>query len=220
MADPVAATLSAGLDRMVQSGLRGVWLRGELPAGPMVWAANHHSWWDPFVAAAVLRRLDRPLCLLMSQDNVGRYGFMRRLGVFGAGEPRTGLRYLRQGRVLVVYPEGELRPAGPPGPLAVGAAWYAARAGIPLAAVAVRLAVRGHQAAEAYVSVTPIEPTPTRRMTTELLAGALRAELSMMDVELARADPRAPLAGFAPVVVGRRSWDERIDALGRRRPWA
>lgn len=215
MADPIAAALSTGLDRMVQSGLRGIWLRGELPAGALVWAANHHSWWDPFVAAAVLRRLRRPACLLMSQDNIGRYAFMRRLGVFGSGEPRTGLRHLRHGRVLVLYPEGELCPAGPPGPLAEGAAWYARRAGVPLAAVAVRLALRGHQAPEAYVSVTFVDTA-----TTDQLAEALRHDLSAIDSELAQGDPRAPLAGFAPIVTGRRSWDERIDALGRRRPWA
>jgi 1-acyl-sn-glycerol-3-phosphate acyltransferase len=219
MSDLVAVALGTGLDRMVRGGLRGVWVRGELPAGPLVWAANHHSWWDPFVAAAVLRRLNRPACLLMSQENLRRYEFARRLGVFGSGEPRTGLRYLRQGRALVVYPEGELRPAGPPGPLAEGACWYSARAKVPLSAVAVRLAVRGHQAAEAYVSLTRVEPASTRSITTARLAEALRAGLSTLDRELAQADPREPLADFVPMVVGRRSWDERIDALARWRPW-
>jgi hypothetical protein len=205
---------------MVRAGLRGVWLRGEVPAGPSVWAANHHSWWDPFVAAAVLRRLDRPACLLMSQENLDRYAFARRLGVFGSAEPRTGLRYLRQGRALVVYPEGRLRPAGPPGPLAEGACWYATRAGVPLSAVAVRIAVRGHQAAEAYVIVTSVPMETTLRSTTDRLTETLRANLSTLDCDLAQADPREPLTDFTPIVLGRRSWDERIDAFGRWRPWS
>jgi 1-acyl-sn-glycerol-3-phosphate acyltransferase len=220
MRDPIAAALGTGLDRMVRAGLRGVWLRGEAPAGPSVWAANHHSWWDPFVAAAVLRRLNRPACLLMSQQNLRQYAFARRLGVFGSGEPRAGLRYLSEGRTLIVYPEGELRPAGPPGPLADGASWYALRAEVPLSGIAVRIAVRGHQAAEAYVVVVPVPVGPTRRSTSDRLTETLRTSLSTLDLELARSDPRAPLAGFTAVVAGRRSWDERIDALGRWRPWA
>jgi len=44
--------------RMVRHGLRGVSIRGAMPAGPFVWAANHHSWWDPFVAAATIKKAD------------------------------------------------------------------------------------------------------------------------------------------------------------------
>jgi 1-acyl-sn-glycerol-3-phosphate acyltransferase len=200
MADPIAAVLRAGLDRLVRGGLRGVWLRGALPAGPFVWAANHHSWWDPFVASAVLTRARRPAGLLMRQDNLSRYAFVRRLGVFSAREVRSGLTCLADGRVLVIFPEGELRPAGPIGPLARGAAWYAHRAAVPLAAVAVRVAVRGHQAPEAYVCVT----------ATDALEAALAANLSTLDKELASADPREPLPGFRCVVRGKRSWDERL----------
>ncbi len=205
---------------MLRSGLRGVWLRGELPGGPFVWAANHHSWWDPFVAAAILRRNDRPACLLMGQENLSRYGFVRRLGVFGSREPRTGLRYLKEGRVLVVYPEGDLRPAGPPGEFASGAAWFAARAAAPLVAVAVRLAMRGHQAPEAYVCVERVPAGEGPSDTTARLTAALAEALSLVDGQIAVSDPRSPLPGFAPVVRGRRSWDERIDAIGRLRPWA
>ena len=219
MPEAWATALGAGLDRMLRSGLRGVWLRGELPDGPFVWAANHHSWWDPFVAAAVLRRQNRHACLLMSQENLRQYAFVRRLGVFGSGEPRTGLRYLSQGRVLVAYPEAELRPAGPPGPLASGAAWFAHRGGVALAAVAVRLAMRGHQAPEAYVSVQRVAVSERPADTTAQLASTLGEALSTMDGQIAASDPRAPLPGFAPLVRGRRSWDERIDAIGRWRSW-
>jgi 1-acyl-sn-glycerol-3-phosphate acyltransferase len=215
----LAKALGEGFDRMVRSGLRGIWVRGDLPAGPAIWAANHHSWWDPFVAAAVLRRRGQTACLLISQDNIGQYGFVRGLGVFGARQPRTGQRYLEQGRVLTIYPEGELRPAGRPGPRAPGASWYAARAGVPLTAVAVRLAMRGHQAPEAFVSLMPVVMQPTPDATTAELARVLARELSTLDEALAAADPRAPLPGFAALVMGRRSWDERIDSVTRWRPW-
>ncbi|MCP2322628.1 hypothetical protein HDA40_001135 [Hamadaea flava] len=238
MADPLAGVLTTGFDRLVRGGLRGVWLRGRLPAGPFVWAANHHSWWDPFVASALLRDARRTACLVMLQDNIQRYACTRRLGVFGSSEVRTGLRYLAEGRVLVVYPEGELRPPGPPGPLADGAAWYAHRAGVPLAAVAVRVVLRGQQFPEAYVSIRSLRSTvPTAAsgvasrasgaaaaaadvgVLTGVLARTLRDELSTMDLELAMAEPRTGPTGFRLVLPGRRSWDERIDALTRRLPW-
>jgi 1-acyl-sn-glycerol-3-phosphate acyltransferase len=111
---------------------------------------------------------------------------------------------LHDGRVLVIFPEGELRPAGPLGPLAGGAAWYARVSGTPLVAVAVRTVMRGHQAAEAYVSLSAVPPS------TSLLAAALSSSLSSLDDELLKADPRQPLDGFRCAVRGKRSWDERL----------
>ncbi len=212
MPELAARALSEGLDRLVRGGLRGVWLRGRPPSGPFVWAANHHSWWDPFVAAAVLRRLGQPACLLMRQDNLDQYAFARRLAVFGTGQLRRGLDHLAAGRVLVIYPEAELRPAGPPGPLAGGAAWFARRAGVPLCAVAPRVVLRGHQAPEAYLRLTAVPSGGD-------LAQVLQAGVADIDRLVATSDPRAPLPGFSRVLAGRRSWDERIDALHRRVPW-
>jgi len=57
--------LDIGLTRLVRRGLPGVWVRGELPVSAATWAANHHSWWDGFVAAAVLREQRRLAALLM-----------------------------------------------------------------------------------------------------------------------------------------------------------
>lgn len=188
-------------EHLVRRGLRGVWLRGELPAGPFVWAANHHSWWDPFVAAAVLGRLDRDPALLMDQDNLGRFGLARLLGAFGTRELRRGLDHLRRGRVLIVFPEGELLPPGPLGPLAGGAAWYARTAGVPLCAVATRVVLRGHQAPEAYLSMSTVDERD--------LGPRLGAELEILDELITTADPRAPLPGFCRQLPGRRSWDER-----------
>lgn len=214
MPDPVASFLHEGFRRMVRRGLRGVWLRGTLPPGPFVWAANHHSWWDPFLAAVLLRHR---ACLIMEQDNIQRYAFMRRLGVFGTAEHRTGLRLIDSGRVLVIYPEAALQPAGPLHDLADGAAWYAHRAHVPLYAVAVRLALRGHQAPEAYVSILPVELGSSVRDSTRRLAKILGDDLSSVDGLLRSTDPRSPLPGFRRAYAGRRSWDERIDALQGRR---
>jgi len=203
VSDPVAAALRLGLRRLVRRGLRGIWLRGTLPDPPFVWAANHHSWWDPFVAAAILG--DRPAGVLIAEENLRRYPFAARLGAVSAREPRRGLGLLRSGRVLVIYPEGALRPAGAPGPLHRGAAWYARQVPAPLCAAAVRVVVRGHQVPEAYVSLSTVDCP-----VTGLLGDRLGAQLSQVDGLIARTDPHTPLPGFRLAVPGHRSWDERL----------
>jgi hypothetical protein len=218
-ADPVAGALRRGFHSMVRRGLRGVWLRGELPAGPFVWAANHHSWWDPFLAAVLLHGAGRTPCLIMQQENLERYGFVRRLGVFGTAEHRRGLEYLRQGRVLVIFPEGELRPAGAPGEVAPGAAWYAQRANVPLCSVAVRVTLRGHEAPEAYLWCTEVDSSGSLGAVTGRLAGELSRQLSDVDGHVGAGDPRQPLPEYRAMLLGRRSWDERLDAMARWRAW-
>ena len=217
--DPVATILCRGFRAMARRGLRGVWLRGELPPGPFVWAANHHTWWDPFLAAVVLDSAGRRGSLLMLQANLERYGFARWLGAFGTGEPRRGLDHLADGRVLVIFPEDELRPPGRLGPIADGAAWYARRADVPLCAVSTRTPLRGHEAPEAYVSVAVVDGSGPVRAVSARLAAGLTAQLSYVDELIATGNPRQPLPGFRPVLRGRRSRDERIDAVAGRLRW-
>jgi hypothetical protein len=225
---PAGPAMRRAMEFVVRAGLRGVWLRGRLPDGPFVWAGNHHSWWDPFLAMLLLHRLGRPSSVLMLQQNLQRYRFARQLGVFGTGEHRRGLGYLRAGRVLVIYPEGGLRPAGPPHELAGGAAWYAVRGGVPLCAAATRVLMRGQQAPEAYVSVVELiddpadaDPTGTGNVDrlTARLAVTLAGQLDELAQVNAETDPRTPLPGFTQLVAGRRSWDERIDRVARWLPW-
>jgi 1-acyl-sn-glycerol-3-phosphate acyltransferase len=78
--------------------------------------------------------------------------------------------------------------------------------------VATRVLLRGQEAPEAYLSFSTVPPGSD-------LARTLQSGLSEMDCLVASSDPREPLPGFVPVVTGRRSWDERIDALARRVPW-
>lgn len=194
--------LQVGFGFMVRRSLRGVWLRGELPPGGFVWAANHHSWWDAFVAAAVLWQQGRELTVMVDPATLLRFRFLRRMGVLATGELRRALAQLRAGRVLVIFPEGVLCPPGPLAPLEPGAAWLAARAQVPLVAVAVRILLRGHQAPEAYLEA---------RQVTGALEPALSQQLADLDAALRGSDPRMPLPGFSQLVRGRLSWDERLD---------
>jgi len=210
----------AALRMTVRGGLAGVWARGRLPVGPVVWAANHHSWWDPFIAGALLSDAGRRMVLLADAGNVSRYRFARRIGVVGTDELRTALAAVRGGATLVVYPEGRLLPAGPPGPLAPGAAWSAARAPARLCSVAVRVLMRGRQHPEAYVVFSEVDADGPLPEVTGRLHARLRADLGDLDRLNTDADSRQPLPGFTRVVRGRRSWDERVDGARDWVPWS
>ena len=203
----------AALRLTVRGGLAGVWVRGRLPAGPVIWAANHHSWWDPFIAGELLAGAGRRMALLADAANVRRYGFARHVGAVGTDELRAALAAVRGGAVLVVYPEGRLLPPGHPGPLAAGAAWCASRAPARLCSVAVRVLLRGGQYPEAYVVFSEVGVDGRSAEVTERLRERLREDLVDVDRLGAQADSRQPLPGFTRAVRGRRSWDERIDVV-------
>ena len=213
---PAALFFHRGFSIMVNGRLRGVWVRGQVPQRKTVWAANHHSWWDPFLADVLVSRVGGTTGLIMDDANLESFRFLRRVGVVGTTELRPALQLLADGRVLVVFPEAELRPSGAPGPLADGAAWIAKRTGATLVSAAVRLAMRGHEAPEAYVDLRVVPIADTVALTTERLASTLAAGLADIDAALSGTDPRIPLPGFEQVISGRRSWDERLARLAGR----
>ncbi|MEP7088901.1 MAG: lysophospholipid acyltransferase family protein [Nocardioidaceae bacterium] len=200
-----AAAFGFCFEQLLKGGLRGVWVRGAAPSGGAVWAANHHSWWDGFVANAVLLHAGHHPSLVMDADNLRQFSFLRDLGALPADQPRAALRALHEGRTVIVFPESELRPSGPLGPLAPGASWLARRSGVPLAIAATRVVLRGQQKPEAYVDIS----VSAHGEVSEPLAGSLQR----LDAELAERDPREPLPGFSLVVPGRSSWDERITTV-------
>jgi len=219
MSEAGRAAMLAALRMTVRGGLAGVWARGRLPAAPAVWAANHHSWWDPFIAGALLATAGHRMVMLADVASVRQYRFARRIGVVGTDELRTALAAVRGGATLVIYPEGRLLPAGPPGRLAPGAAWSAARGPARLCSVAVRVVIRGHQYPEAYVVFSEVDASGPWPEVTRRLGDRLREDLAGLDGLVAAADPRQPLPGFTRVIQGRRSWDERVDAAREWRPW-
>jgi hypothetical protein len=222
MTDPRRAALLAALRLTVRGGLAGVWVRGRIPAGPTVLAANHHSWWDPFVCLELTAQQRRRAVLLMDAGNLRRYWFARHIGAIGTDEPRSSLAALRDGAVLVLYPEARLLPAGGPAPLAAGAAWFAQRVPARLCSAAVRVVLRGGQFGEAYVVLSEVDATGTRQAVTRRLHDQLSRDLAELDRLNAAADPREHLPGLGRVLCGRRGWDERVAAvqqcfhLGRR----
>lgn len=196
------------MEQLVQRNLRGIWVRGELPAGPAIWVANHHSWWDYFVAAVALRSVGRRDCaVLVDPDSVGNAGLFRAAGAIPSTEIRQAMATVMSGAVLVVFVEGRLRPPGPVVSVRPGATWLARRSKAPVVTVATRVVLRGQQAPEAYLDIAP----------QGVNGGDLPALVAALDRELASSDPELPLPGFRQVVRGVRSWHERFGGSMVRR---
>lgn len=85
----------------------------EAPRGrPLVIFANHPSWWDPLLFILLLDRFfpKRPAYGPMDAESLQKYGFMRRLGIFGVErEPiRGAVQFLATGEELLDGPDAVL----------------------------------------------------------------------------------------------------------------
>ena len=112
--------IDAYVRRKVRRAFSRVWVRGALPAGPLLVYANHSNFWDGFVAHQLCEAAGWDGYCLMEEENLRRYPFLRRLGAFSIrrGEGRSSLESLRYAKALlrrpsaavVLFPEGEHRP--------------------------------------------------------------------------------------------------------------
>jgi len=205
----LSASFKALFRRTVQRGLRGVWVRGELPRQACVLASNHHSWWDSYLLPVLLWGAGRPFRVVVGERRLREFAFFRHLNTVSAARPRDALKVLAQGQVLVVFPEGELRPPGPLDELGRGAVWFAEKAGVPVVPVASRVVLRGHEFAEAYlVFGEAIGPD------LNLLRERLEQMLAELDRQIRTSSAEEPLPGFELRLAGRKSTHERMAAWG------
>lgn len=79
---------------------------------PLVVYSNHASWWDPLVGLLVSQDLfpTHPVYAPMDAAALRRYGFFRRLGVFGVelGTRQGATAFLRQARAILQSPTNAL----------------------------------------------------------------------------------------------------------------
>ena len=72
---------------------------------PLVVYSNHASWWDPLVGLMLSRQLlpGKSVFAPMDADALKRYGFFKRLGMFGVDQDqrRGGVQFLRQARAIL-----------------------------------------------------------------------------------------------------------------------
>lgn len=145
-------------------------------AGPAIIVMTHGSWWDPMTAillnnaTATRQRPARPPAAPMDAAMLRRFGFFKKLGVFGidpdspasleamgrymlerfGAEPRTTLWITAQGHFHDPRTKPRLRP---------GAAWLAARVpGVRVLCCAVEYAFWTDQKAETFVHIEEVQP--------------------------------------------------------------
>jgi len=214
---PFARLLKVLVERMLwaslRRSLRGVYLRGEVPPGPLVLAMNHHSYFDGHLVWLLGQLHHHPLSLLVAEENLKAFPVLALAGALEAGRVREALRRLKRGESVAVFPEGEMRYLGPLGSLRPGAAWLSAQAGVPLLPVACRVVLRGFEHPEAFLWVG--EPLPPDRDPARVL-GEL---LTQLDALLARTHPRQVPEGFRELFRGQRSLDERVRPLVEALKW-
>ena len=200
--------VEALLLRSLKGSLRGVYLRGEAPTGPLVLVLNHHGFFDGHLVWLLRKLYRKPLSLLVAEENLKGFPVLKLAGALEAGRVREALRRLGRGEWVALFPEGAMRYPGPLGPLREGANWLAGKAGVPLLPVALRVVLRGYEHPEAFVWIgKPVPPGEE--------AGALGELLQALDALLAQTHPREVPEGFREVLRGRRSLEERVLPLVR-----
>lgn len=116
-----------------------------LPEGPKIIAANHPSTTDPFFVAAMLRQQSFILIkdVLFQVPVFGRY--LRASGhipvIAGAGQSALdeAAQRLREGKTVVIFPEGVISPAGGFNPARSGVGRLALESGAPVIPVGIHL---------------------------------------------------------------------------------
>src|SRR6266852_8207274 len=200
-----------GLDRF-HLKMRGL---ENLPEkGPYLLCSNHQSYIDPLVMAGMLPwGLFRNTLALGTSDIFGK-GFMRRLARWIRTvvlDPdanlipamRAGFFGLSQGRILVLYPEGERTNDGNPTVFRKGAAILSIHAQAPIVPVAIEgfyEAWPRHKTFPKFARLQlvfgkPIQPPPLNEASEaayERLTSELKSSVVAMWQELRGKDSRAP----------------------------
>ena len=118
--------------------------RANVPEGAAVICPNHTHALDPFFVVFAFRR--KHILRAMAKAELMRVPvlgwLLRRVGVFGVergsadiGAVKTSLRYLKDGRKLLMFPEGTRVSEGESVEAKTGAAMFSTRAGVPIVPV-------------------------------------------------------------------------------------
>jgi 1-acyl-sn-glycerol-3-phosphate acyltransferase len=203
------------------------------PGRPAIIYTNHPSWWDPAVFILLSDTLlrGRPGFGPMAADALGRYGLLRRMGVFGIDldSPRgaarfmqVGLRVLRDPRhVLWITAEGAFTdPRTRPVRLRPGIAHLARRAeNAVVLPMALDYAFWNERKPEALVRFGPPIACGKQHSLADwtVLLEARLAET--MDALAADSAARRP-AAFLPILAGAGGVGGIYDVWRRARAWS
>lgn len=214
----VMAAFELGFRPWMRRRLGGIHICGlptGLPAGtPLLFVANHTSWWDGFLVREVQRSLrpDGPLYHLMNGAELARRPLLRRIGGLDIG-PRSpaallrALRFLQAERArdpamsVSVFPQGRIWPAQRRPVDVKRGAMVVARLLAPaiLLPVGIRFEMLATPNAHAFVSVGAPRVVE-RRIDTDVIARALTEELDALGAFLDLHGERAAILWPTPPV--------------------
>ncbi|MCW8085866.1 lysophospholipid acyltransferase family protein [Sabulicella glaciei] len=185
------------------------WGMPEAPEGvPLVIFANHPSWWDGVSFLLLARRLfpGRQGFVPMDAAALARYGFMRRIGVFGIerNSARGAAAFLRTARTVLAHPSHMLWMNAPgrfsdarerPVPIAPGLSHLPEIApGAVFLPLALEYPFWGERAAEALAAFGPPIPASEllaldRAARAERMRAALEAAMDRLAEDAIGRDP-------------------------------
>lgn len=212
------------------ASLDGVWVSGlddaraAVARGPVIFTANHVSWWDGLLMLLVDAALDVDGRVIVLGDSVQRMPFLRWIGaiplapeVGGAAALAIAARHLDgPRRVVWIFPQGRQRPTGVrPLGFARGMELLVRRSGATVVPVALDYPFRSVHVPAAVISFGA--PLPQEAKSAP---DAERAVTHGLDGILRWADGGRDHAGFAPLLPSRIQAIEarggaRVLALGR-----
>ena len=160
------------IERSLRKQFDVVYLRERAPrteeqrALPLLLCANHSSWWDGYVALVVERALGLDAYLMMEEAQLRRYFFFSWVGCFSVNrqDVRSALQTLqyagrllkeRAGRMVWLFPQGEIVPNDRRPLVFFNGAAYLARLAAPIVVspVAIRLEFLREQHPALFISL-------------------------------------------------------------------
>lgn len=195
---------------------------------PVIFYANHHTWWDGYLAHLVVRQVyGLGPHLMMDVKQLRRYPFFSWAGCFSVDredgrEAMRSIDYIAQelkrkpGQALWIFPQGEIRPQEQrPLNFYSGLARTIRRVGACYAyPVATRFEFTREQFPEIFISVGSAryfgegERLNIKQLTIELEAN-LTAELDQLRAEISAGERK----NFVTILKGKGSTDTTIDKL-------
>jgi hypothetical protein len=197
---------------------------------PTIFFATHQSWWDGHLILALSQFLKLDFRVLMLEENLKKYGFLRYAGAFGVNRSsvpsvRGALRYSRAQleaglpRAVLLFPSGEIiSPFARPMVFESGLAslvLMCQKAGIPvqLRSIAMRLE-HGFQARpSAFMRVGAAFDVNESNVSS--LTQALSLELTLQADRLHQDLLHQDLESYLPILHGLPSAQQGWDALRR-----